>query len=128
MLIYLTPLWKGDRLATQTVILSPSLPVILSPPLPVILSVAKNLMALRTGSEFASSLSLLSMTQGKRKEKSPPKFGGLSEYQEVLSIKLESGYSSGSDYQDKQGNNQHRTNTDYDINPGRCYLCFYYIW
>ena len=54
MFIYPLPLCQGDRLATQTVIASPSLRVILS--------VAKNLMALRTSSEFASSLSLLATT------------------------------------------------------------------
>jgi hypothetical protein len=39
------------------------------------------------------------------KKRSPPKFGGLSKYQEVLSLKLESGYSSGSDYQDNHSDN-----------------------
>ena len=65
----------------------------------------------------------IAMTQGKRGE--PPfSEGGLLKYQEVLSIKLESGYSSGSDYQDNQGDNQHGTDADYDINPGWGYRCF----
>ncbi len=62
------------------------------------------------------------------KREEPPEFRGALGVSEVLPIKLESGYSSGSDYQDKQGNNQHPTNTDYDINPSRGYRCFYYIW
>jgi len=58
------------------------------------------------------------------KRRAPRDSGGLLKYQEVLSIKLESGYSSGSDYQDNQGNNQHGTDADYDINPGWGYRCF----
>ncbi len=132
MLVYLLPLWKGDRLATQTAILSPSFRVILS--------VAKNLMALlatttprhcealRGAKQTAEAISKtglprlrLAMTQGKREE--PPEIRGALGVSEVLPIKLESGYSSGSDYQDKQGNNQHPTNTDYDIYPSRGYRC-----
>jgi len=58
------------------------------------------------------------------KREEPPGFRGALGVSEVLPVKLESGYSSGSDYQDKQRNNQYRTHTDYGIDPRRGYRCF----
>jgi len=80
---------------------------------------------LPSGENFMPARGESQSTEGRRfpEREEPPEFRGALGVSDVLSLKLESGYSSGSDYQDDYRDDHDRTDSDYGVNPGRGYRC-----